>query len=396
MIELLQDKITKQEMIDMITPHLEELKVEKIKRNDSKEVILKYFKRAIRLKILNKKELYEEFGDRLALHPINVEEILSITKLERKRWTDEGKLIVVKTEMFTKYGKDFECPYYDYKQVHSLKSSKIEKWREDHKKKVSKNRLTGAKKAVKTRDKNNAIIDNFYNTELVGMKEKWNQVDEELFVTFNLAFWTMWCSRMAKQFQEKAHNAVKKANEYNTKKEYFYKLKNTAIDMLLDSKYTKLSFYRPEDPDKIYISFCDNHYEDWCEQRRWGYMDKWDYYYLNRDRVDNCKNCNVDREKDYYSLYYLDISHNELSDIKFSFHTPYPIATDKFPHPNKLKKVHHKENQEGLFRFGRSLVDEEVIVFTDKKIEKYLLEALDLFDKVISSNTNENTENTDM
>ena len=58
--------------------------------------------------------------------------------------------------------------------------------------------------------------------------------------------------------------------------------------------------------------------------------------------------------------------------------------------------MHHEENQEGLFRFGRSLVDEEVIVFTDKKIEKYLLEALDLFDKVVSSNINKNTKNTDM
>lgn len=381
MLDLLIDVIRKDEMIDLITPHLNQLNIDKIKARDSKETIIKYFKRANRLKIINKKDLYELFGERLALHPVDLEERLNISKTERKRWTEEGKLKVARTEIFTKYRQDFECPYYDYKQATTLKQSKIEKWREQHKLQVAKNRSKGAKKAIKTKDKNKELVKNFYEKELVEMKQKWNSVDQELFVTYNLAFWTMWVSRMAKQFQEKAVNAKTKGQEYTEKKNEFYQMKNRAMDLLSKSKYSKIEFYRPERHEKIYVSFCDLHYHDWCRQREWCYMSKWDYYYDNRGAVHRCKECEVVVDKDYYSLYYLKIQCDNVPDITFSFHTPYPVSKVNFPDPKKLERVEHEENEEGLFRFGRALVGEEVVVFTESRVRKYIAEALNLFEK---------------
>lgn len=332
--------------------------------------------------------LYDLVGDKLALHPSNIEELLSITKTERLRFQEQGKLIVNHYSPFTRYGKDFECPYYDYKQIHSITQDDIESWRAEHKAIVSANRKAGASKASETRKKNKEIVKNFYENEWVSMVNKWEGVDIELAKTFKLAFWTIWCSRMAKEFQEKAHRATSaNVSKYNSKKEDFYKYKNKALELLTQSKYTNISFYRPDNPDKIRVSFCDYHYESWCEQRRYiGYYDKWGYYYDNKKHIDDCKHCDVDVDEDYYSLYYLEISSSKVEDFKFSFHTPYPLADDEiYPPIASIPRVHHEENGEGLFRFGRSMFDEELVVFTENRVKKYIEECIKEFEDMLNN-----------
>ena len=214
------------------------------------------------------------------------------------------------------------------------------------------------------------------------MINKWESIDKELAITLKLAFWTMWASRMAKQFQEKAFKAhAKNEGKYKEKKEEFYKYKNRALELLIQSKYTKVSFYRSDNPDKIYIDLCDYHYHDWCNQRSWCYMNIFDYYSENKCKVHSCNECSVDIDKDYYSLYYIEIKSEFIDDIKFSFHTPYPLASEEYyPDINTIPMVQHEENEEGLFRFGRSLFAEELIVFTETKVRKYINECISDFE----------------
>jgi hypothetical protein len=83
----------------------------------------------------------------------------------------------------------------------------------------------------------------------------------------------------------------------------------------------------------------------------------------------------VEEISHYYSLYYLIIEDNENKELSFSFHIPYPIGKNIFPSPKELQKVIHEE-QEGMFRFGRTLYQEEKITFKEKEVEKRMEKTL--------------------
>lgn len=341
-----------------------------LKKTEKKDVVVKEAYKVVRKDKDLGKLIYDKYSHLFALHPTKVEEILNITSTERKRWND-SRLKISYYDNFHKYGKYISYPMYDYDCIMSIKQKTIEKWRAQHEKEVSKNRKNGAKKAVETRKLNKEKVINFYEKEWIKMIESWKNVDLELSNTYQLAFWTMWLSRLAKSFQEKSYRSKKYSELYKAKKEECYKLKNEALELLSKSKYSKLSFYRPENPDKIWIEFCDNHYNDWCEERRYMYMDKWDFYYTHKDEIDKCSCCSVDINEDYYSLYYIELSSKEVPDYKFSFHTPYPIGNSFFGNPDDLEQVEHEENEEGLFRFGRSIDESEEVIFTEKRIMNY-------------------------
>lgn len=346
-------------------------------KNKSKDVVVNLAYSKIQEDQLLAHKINKNYGDRIALHPTKVEEILSITKTERKRWEDKFKIRYYDT--FSKYGKSFEYPMYDYFSIMSISKEMIEEWRVEHKKQVSENRKIGVEKAKETKKENEKRVKSFYEDEWLTMVENWKSTDLELANTYKLAFWTMWLSRTAKLFQEKASRSKIHKLKYLEKKEQFYKLKNEAIELLVKSKYTNISFYRPEDPDKIRVQFCHLHYDTWCMLRQGCYMDKWDYYFFNKKEINKCEDCITDIQKDYYSLYYIEINSDKIPEYKFSFHTPYPLEKDVFGDPNQYKQVEHEENLEGLFRFGRSLDDGEAVIFTEKRTLKYFNECKEDF-----------------
>ncbi|WLD92800.1 hypothetical protein [Alkalihalobacillus sp. AL-G] len=93
--------------------------------------------------------------------------------------------------------------------------------------------------------------------------------------------------------------------------------------------------------------------------------------------------CIVEIEDDYYSLFFIAIQSEDLKKFRFSFHTPYPIGQHFLPLKETLPKGSHQE-QEGLFRFGRTLIDEEKIIFTEKEVVKQLKESIQKFDLYFS------------
>ncbi|UJL45236.1 hypothetical protein KFZ58_12545 [Virgibacillus sp. NKC19-16] len=211
------------------------------------------------------------------------------------------------------------------------------------------------------------------------MLRKWFKESGELGATLQLSFWAVWLSRWAKEFQSKAFRARKKGDEYDRKKEQFYQSKNSVMELLMLSPYTQLSFYRPPFPHKRFnLHFCSDHYDRWCDLREFGYMSKWDYFDMYQKEITNCEACKYDQINDYYSLYYLSVKSEEVDDFHFSFHIPYPIGKNTFPPKHELKKVFHDE-QEGIFRFGRTLFEEEKINFTEREVWKHFEDAREKF-----------------
>ena len=319
------------------------------------------------------KLIYKKFATELGLHPCRVEEHLKISKAERLRWTEQNKLLVVGYSSFKKWGKNLDYPIYDAYQIKSVSENEIEKWRLQHKQKIEQGRKQASQKAKSTRMINKRIHRDFYETEWKAMLKEWFITDGKLGATLQLAFWTMWISRWAKEFQLNAKNARKHTEEYQQKKQLFYLMKNKAVQLLIHSPYTKISFFQPDDSDKItYLNFCPKHYQLWSLEREFDYVTNWDFYYSYIKDIHRCSLCEVHIQKDYYSLFYISIQHN---DYHFSFHTPHPIGEAYFPPKDSLPKISHQE-QEGMFRFGRTLFDDEKIIFKEKEVIQQFNEAV--------------------
>src|SRR5260370_34039282 len=54
--------------------------------------------------------------------------------------------------------------------------------------------------------------------------------------------------------------------------------------------------------------------------------------------------------------------------FRSSFHVPYPIGKAFLPPPHALDRVEHAE-QDGMFRFGRPLLEGEKLLYREKVVE---------------------------
>lgn len=329
-------------------------------------------------------KLYKEYTERFALDWKETEELLGCTKTERLRWAEEGKIKIAYRDSFYKYGKTLYAPYYDIISIYEGKEQ-VKRWREEYEKEKEINKQKAVEKAQQTKKENKQTRENF-KKEFRKTLVNWYKIEGELGVTFELAFWTVWVSRWAKENQLKYYNArkVETRKKYKQNEMYLYELKNKANELLMKSPYTKISFYEPEFPDKYSdLLFCDYHYDLWCELRQLDYIPKWDFFWSFYDDIMKCSNCSVDINKGYYSLYHLEVSDSRIDDFSFSFHIPYPIGKKFLPSPRELQRVEHEE-QDGIFRFGRPVFDDEKIIYTEKFVEKKIKETIDKFNLYLS------------
>ena len=107
-------------------------------------------------------------------------------------------------------------------------------------------------------------------------------------------------------------------------------------------------------------------------------LNRWEYFTLFGASVSRCPHCTVERARDYYSLFFLEITAVTFPGLRFAYHTPYPIGKRLgFPSPGKLPRVDHSDaEQEGLFRFGRSLLEEEKIIYREQEVQQHFEAAL--------------------
>lgn len=326
---------------------------------------------------LAKRRYYKEFRDELAIGGFDVENLLACSKTERTRWTKEEKLPVVRYDTF-KYG-DF--PLYDRWFIEHLPEEEIAAWRAEHDAEVAAHRAGAAAKAQKTRQAN-ADKRASFKKELASMIKGWYKEGFAKGAMMELAYWTMWANRWAKlcEMRMRCAKQERTREKYADGKDAWYEKKNEAIKVLSASGFCRLSFYRPESPDKVSVYFCEEHFEQFRDARSYGMFDNvMQAYWFDPQLYDRCPACHVEKERDYYSLYFLEIGDK---DCTFSFHTPFPIGKTFLPSKKAIPRVEQDED-EGMFRFGRPLSPDEVVTHTEKLTLKKFDEALEKAKKYV-------------
>jgi hypothetical protein len=312
---------------------------------------------------------WERFKSELAVDPVELEELLQCSTTERQQWIEEGKLPILEYRTFRKSGIHLEYPVHDRRLILSLSPTEINNWRQESKQAISNN----GKKATEIPRTNYQPENHEENADSrLAFSSAWEKIiadweeqgSAEISATFQLAYWTVWASRWAKENQLNSIKAIADNETYETHRQEWYQRKNQAVKLLIQMPYAMLYFYRPIDADKLYLELCNDHTEMMKDGYYW---DKWEFFCQNRKLVNKCRECVYSETKDYYSLYYLEIKSDKFPDFSFSYHTPYPIGRKFLPHPETLPYVDHVE-QDGIFRFGRPLLEQEKIIHTEKDV----------------------------
>jgi hypothetical protein len=338
----------------------------------TKQTLIEQLLERIETNADEKARLLETFLYELAVEPVELEEILHCTPIERRRWVKEGKLPVLEYRTFRKSGHDLEYPVHDRREILLISQDDIQQWRAIHQDEVRVRRQAAAQLALESRKVNQQKRQQFFHSWQQTIDEWRQKGSSELAHVLVLAYWTIWASRWAKENQIKAARGTKHAELYARRRDEWYERKNQAMLLLAQTPYARLSFYRPPDPDKYHLWLCQEHYEEKYEEY---YESIWEYYYQNAERVKQCPQCSVSYEKDYYALYYLEITSAVFPDLRFSFHMPYPIGRANLPKPQTLPRVEHTE-QDGMFRFGRPLIDDEKIIYREQDVQTNFEHAL--------------------
>jgi hypothetical protein len=319
-----------------------------------------------------KARFFEVFVEEIAVEPWELEKLLGCTTSERKRWVSDGKLVPLTSRSVRKSGRELVYPVFDRRDVAKITPEIIAHFRNEHASLVALRRKTGARTAQESRVK-------YAEARKLALKEvedafgEWTRLGSlEMAAVLRLAFWTQMASRWAKENQAKSVHATKYGALYRQRMNEWYQRKDEALRVLVCSSYAHLSYYRPEDADKIELVLCEAHYDGLRE----GYYDgKWDFYASNQTEIHACPACHVSISHEYYALYAVEISAPSCPTWTFSFHIPQPIGKAFLPPARALPKVLHIE-QEGLFRFGRRLYAEEKILYREKDVATHLAQAL--------------------
>ncbi len=318
-----------------------------------------------------KTRLLEYFPKELAVGPTELEELLQCSPSERKRWVKEGRIPVLEYRSFKKAGRELQYAVHERKLILDLSDDEVARWREEYHAQVQANRRAGAQVAAQRRKANRQMRQDFL---LAWQRtvENWQQESPEVAAVLQLSYWTLWASRWAKENHVRSLRGTKYAAQYAKRRDEWYQRKNETMRVLAQTPQARLTFYRPLNADKHRLWLCEEHYAmkmDEC------YEDIWEFYYANAAMIERCPHCSVKHEKDFYALYYLEVSAAAFPDLRFSFHVPYPIGKVWFPPPQKLLQVVHME-QEGIFRFGRALLAHEKITHREQDVRVYLEQAL--------------------
>ena len=306
---------------------------------------------------------WETFKSELAVDPVELEEILKCSAAERQQWIEQGKLPILEYRSFRKSGIHLEYPVHDRRFILSLAQADINNWRKEPKDLIQNNRQKVSQINTENSEQNEQSRLAFSSAWEKIIADWEEQGSAEISATFQLAYWTVWASRWAKENQ--LYNQGIEYNEiYEIHQQEWYERKNQAVKLLVEMPYAMLYFYRPPGADKLYLELCEDHQEMMKDDYYW---DKWEFFNQNRKLVTKCRECVYSETKDYYSLYYLEIKSDKFPDFSFSYHTPYTIGRKFLPHPETLPAVDHVE-QDGIFRFGRPLLEQEKVIHTEKDV----------------------------
>ncbi|GHO45537.1 hypothetical protein [Ktedonospora formicarum] len=330
----------------------------------AKKELLKQLVQLFETNLQERDRLLRMFANELAVEPTEAQALLQCTASERRRWIEEGRLPVLAYRQFEKWGRTINYPVHDRLTLMNISQDDIMSWRNEHLASVEQKRSDGNQRALISREANKLAREE-QRESWEHMLAQWQaQGSPELTATLELAYWTVWCSRWAKQNQLKKTHAIKYAALYQQRKEAWYQRKNIAMLLLAQTPLARLSFYRPPEPHKYSLWLCESHNKD---RHEGFYESAWEYAAIHKQAIKACSQCTYTEIQDYYSLYLLEIQPSDFSDLTFSFHMPYPLGKKHFPVPSTLPRRTHVE-QEGSFRFGRALLPGEQITHREEEV----------------------------
>lgn len=159
-------------------------------------------------------------------------------------------------------------------------------------------------------------------------------------------------NHLAKYLSNWQHEGNKSQRYQQLTKRYspdtIYALKGRILRVLFHQfpKQLRLSFYQPDDPDKVSVNLCPDH----LEQARYSFGSISEYICENMAEIYHCPNCQVTRIPNYYSCYNFAIELN--NQLSFDYHLPYTLGKDYFPKIDQLPGIQQMPNEVGPFQFG--------------------------------------------
>lgn len=317
----------------------------------------------------------------LGVRPNELLEMLGCTATERRRWVDAKHIPVVGTQSFRGESRRIVYDVYDRRAVLAITPADIESWRAQDRAASHARRVAGGQRARMTRAERAEIRSRGWQA-WQELQTEWLRVagkDPLAMATLTLAHWTALASRWAKTHQEAQYETnargarLRRWGRSAAAAKQWYSAKDAALQLLSRSPYTKVAFYRPGrgTADRRAVTFCEEHLQSFREERRFTGTNTRKFVDLYWHTLSRCPFCNVDVERDYYSLYVLKIVVPDLSDT-FTFHLPYSIGRVYLPSPQALPRVHHHEQDEGYFRFGRPASYSERLTFPERAVAEQL------------------------
>ncbi|KRM30530.1 hypothetical protein FC83_GL001664 [Agrilactobacillus composti DSM 18527 = JCM 14202] len=163
----------------------------------------------------------------------------------------------------------------------------------------------------------------------------------------DLAFWTVQLNHLAKTKPQRPD-----APDYYEEKakalKLFHQTKNPLVIV---------QFYRPDNPDKLWIQLCGHHLEEFRAARYYFDQRVVDYYEDHQQLITSCPKCEVVHQKDYYSLFHVKVG---TTATNFDFHMPYLLGQPIFGAGSQYPQVQQVENEGSDFRFGRGMAPGEL------------------------------------
>lgn len=301
------------------------------------------------------------------LAPYHIEQALQITKAERLRWTQAGRLKVVGKGSFYKGRTLIEYPLFSRTAIRALSAETIARWRAEDAAATARKRKEGAARAVQTRKRNVRLREEEQTRIDTLAREAARTLGDLTAVPLvKLAIYAQLASRWAKRFQ---------SLDRSTDSQHFYDLKDAALRVIAASPYARIA-YVPSDQAKYHVDLCAFHYDEWREFRHYDrYVRFWDWVDMESDVLKACPDCDFHADYTYWALYLIELVAGEL---RLSFHVPHSIGVHYLPSPKGLEKL-PDESEEGMFRYGRPVDEEEMLLHPAPKVETAIQALLQLF-----------------
>ncbi len=307
--------------------------------------------------------LLDLFSQELAVTPRELEKMLLCSRIERQRWVKEGRIPVLEYRTFRVGSQEFSYAVHERRVVTGIAQEEVQHWREEYVRQMHDRRKDGNRRSAESRKTRRQLRQDFFDVLHESMRVWEQEGSKELALVFQLAYWTAFASRWAKENHVKLLRCHGESEKYLAQRDEWYMKKHMAMHVLAQTPYARLSLYKPQNADKIVLHLCEEHYEEMQES---FYESKWQFYIDHAASVSRCHDCLVHFERDYYTLHFLEVTTEKFPDTCFAFHVPYAIGKRLFAQRH-LPTADHAE-QEGMFRFGRPITPYEKIVLREQDV----------------------------